>query len=34
MIEMTFLEWMVFIQKTQQEKENYIIANSYITPIM
>lgn len=34
MIEMTFLEWLFFVQKSKEEKEKYILVNSYITPIM
>ena len=34
MIEMTFLEWLMFVQKPKNEQEDWIVNNSYITPIM
>jgi len=33
-LEMTFVEWLLFIQKSNEEKEEIILNNSYLTPIM
>jgi len=33
-LEMTFLEWLLFIQRSKEEKETIILNNSYLTPIM
>lgn len=34
MVEMTFSEWLFFIQKPEKEKEEYMLKNTYITPII